>query len=104
MKPIDKGANLKDMQRAMWINHELHKKAYFGFDQADDSEEEQIKDAEEDKAVLELDPEFILAQKREAERIKEYEEFITKIHLVFDPISFICKETSNLSEDKKTRV
>jgi hypothetical protein len=61
------------MQRALWINHELHQKAYFGFDQADDSEEEQIKEKEENDQDLVLDPEFIRAQKTEAERVKEYE-------------------------------
>jgi hypothetical protein len=45
----------------MWINHELHQKAYWGFDQADDSEEEQIKEAEEDLTAIELDPEFLRA-------------------------------------------
>ena len=59
MKPIDLGANLKDMQRALWINYELHKKPYQDFDQADDSEEEQIKQ-EEDKDEIELDPEYLL--------------------------------------------
>lgn len=75
----------------MWINYELHQKAYFGFDQADDSEEEQIKKEEEDATAIELDPEFLKAQKYEAERIKEYNEFLQKIHTVFDPLSFICK-------------
>lgn len=58
--PGDKGANLKDMQRAFWINFELSRKPYFGFDQADESDEEIIQEKEEEG--IELDPEFILAQ------------------------------------------
>ena len=33
------GANLKDMQRAFWINYELSRKPYFGFDANSDEEE-----------------------------------------------------------------
>jgi hypothetical protein len=75
VRPLDLGANLKDLQRAMWINYELHKKPYFGFDQADDSEEEQVKEEIKDDQI-ELDPEFLKAKKNEQERIKEYEAFL----------------------------
>ena len=66
VRPSDMGANLKDMQRAFWLNFELSRKPYFGFDQADESDEEILREEEEEG--IELDPEFILAQKREAER------------------------------------
>lgn len=32
VRPADNGANLKDMQRAFWLNFELSRKPYFGFD------------------------------------------------------------------------
>jgi hypothetical protein len=74
VRPTDKGANLKDMQRAFWLNFELSRKPYFGFDQADESDEEILQEAEEEG--IELDPEYIAAEKREGERVKEYDRFI----------------------------
>jgi hypothetical protein len=102
VRPTDMGANLKDMQRAFWLNFELSRKPYFGFDQADESDEEVLQEEEEEG--IELDPEFILAQKREAERQQEYDLFVQRVHQVFDPLSFISKETTKLPEEKKDRV
>lgn len=48
--------NLKDMQRAFWINHELKRKPYFGFDQREelpDSEDEQLE--KEAKQIPQMD-------------------------------------------------
>ena len=98
--PFDLGANLKDMQRACWINYELSRKPYFGFDQNSSDEEE----GEDGGKAVELDKDIIERLKWEAEKAKLHDKFIEKLHQVFDPLSDIAKETTKLPKDKIGRV
>ena len=67
---------LKDLQRAAWINYELSRKPYFGFNQKDDVEDPEDKQKEgglnpkelEELKELEIDPEVIEMRKREHEK------------------------------------
>lgn len=102
---------LKDLQRASWINYELSRKPYFGFNQKDDVEdpEDKLKDGvdpkeQEELKALAIDPEVIALRKKEDEKQRRLEHFTEKVHHVFDPLSFIAKETEKLSEEKKTDV
>jgi len=88
------------MQRAFWINYELSRKPYFGFDQNSSDEEE----GEDGGKPQELDKDIIERLKWEAEKAKMDDKFIEKVHQVFDPLSDIAKFTTRLPKDKIGRV
>ena len=45
-----------------------------------------------------------MAKKWDAKRQQENDLFVQRVHQVFDPLSFISKETTKLPEEKKDRV
>ena len=91
-KGIRKGTaplpNLKDMQRAFWLNHELKSKSYFGFAEAAateavDSEDERLEQEargtpQEEKIVP--DKRMLLEKRWTQEKELDFELFVEMIH------------------------
>ena len=85
------------LYQAQWLNREIDRKPYHGYDKNDERKSQT-------ESFDKLDPDYIREKKNVEEKMQMDEQFEERVHQIFNPLGQMANETGTLTSEMMGKV